>query len=178
MNKPNVFYVSILMLSILLIISCGKKEPPEPGRYYNKAHKFSIKMPNIWQFKENHLGAAVVAFSPQDGPDDKFFENVSISVERLGLDISSEEFAQDNLARMDMYLKDFVKLDSGTAIIDNRETHWSIYTHHNGPEPVKAITYSFAYKKRGYLITGAAAPDQFDKYKGAFNLITGSFKLE
>jgi hypothetical protein len=178
MNKINTSAISILMLSILMLASCGKKESPEPGRYYNKAHKFSFKVPNFWQFKENYLSAAVVAFSPQDGPDDKFFENVSISVEKLGLDMSSEDFARDNLARMDMHLKDFAKLDSGTTIIDGREARWLIYNHHTGPEPVKAITYSFAHNKRGYLITCAAAPEQFDKYKSAFNLIIKSFRLE
>lgn len=172
-KKLSVFVACAALIG-LAANGCGR--PKEPGRYYNGAEDFSLKLPEPWEIREGTMGAAVIVLSPQSGPSDDFTENVNVVVERLPKSMSAKEY-EVATRRMLSTLGDFAPIDEGACDIDGREAVWVVYSHRM-KHRMKVLMYVLTRGRKAYVITCTATPETFEEYEPVFREVARSFRFE
>jgi len=172
-----VCFVGLVLLVGMLAAGCGKKQK-EPGRYYNREWRFSIRYPSDWQLKENYRGTIVIGYGPSEGETDDFQENVNVTVlnlpRKMNLDQLFTKYVNDLKAAMpDLELK-----NSGKTSVNNIPTIYLFYSYNYGGRRWDVVVYLCFTHHKGYLITGTALTETFAKYKILFEKIIRSFRRE
>ena len=177
MLRVKKFFVFAACVVLIGLASSGCGREKEPGRYYNRAEDFSLKLPEEWETREGMMGTAVIALGSPAGPPDKFRENVNVVVERLPRSMSAKEYdaaAQGTLTMM----AGFASADRGTGNIDGREAVWGVYSHKMMKVRMKVLMYVVVRGRKAYVITCTTLPDAFDEHEPVFQKIVRSFRFE
>jgi len=174
-RKSTVLLVAMLIVLVAGVSACSSREP---GRYYNDDKDFSLKFPDGWEAKEGLIGTTVMGFSPMENASDSFRENVNVVVEELPQPMSLESYTSLNLGNMQKLLTDFQILDRGQTTINETDAKWFVYSQRTGSIRSKILQYFMVKDKRGYVVTGGAAPDTFSQYRPEFEKIAQTFRFE
>jgi len=159
---------------------CGKKTPPEPGRYYNKNYSFSIKFPKEWElYKSQELDDAVVEVtSPWENDSDMFSEFIAIYVDEVSLGTSLEEYFNELNQNSENELAHYQEEDSGTITIENTIAKWIIFSYTVAEGPLQSVSYLIVKDHRAYIIFCNTEPDKFEMYRSKFEKTAQSLKFE
>lgn len=168
-----------LALLVALGIWLGACSPSrEPGRFYDDDKGFSIKFPQDWETKKGVMGTVVMAFSPQEGTSDGFRENANVVVENLPQTFTLDQYTELSLSNMRKLLTDFQMQENGDTTIGGLSAKWYIYTHRAGSVTATVLQYFLVKGLRAYVISTAAEPGQFSKYKPTFEEIAQTFRTQ
>ncbi len=176
MSRTKAAALTILALLGVSLSACSPSQ--EPGRFYDEGKRFSIKFPQDWETKKGGMGTVVMAFSPQEGPADGFRENVNVVVEELPRAISLQEYTELSLVNMRKLLTDFQMQESGDTSIGPNSAKWYIYSHRSGSVKATVLQYFLVKDRRAYVISTAAEPGQFSRYKPRFEEIAQTFRVQ
>lgn len=154
--------------------------PANKGKetFTSREKGFTISLPGGWEQKKDVMGAVIVAISPLEGPKDIFRENVNVVVEDLATPMSSKDYFNNSVRVLKQLFKDFKLEKQGVAKINNRDFHWSMFTHRLGEVKAKVLQYMVVNGKRAYVITCSATPDAFKHYQARFEESAKSFRFE
>lgn len=145
--------------------------------YVNKDKGYSIVFPKNWEMKEKFMGLDVFALSPLEGDKDAFRENVNIITEDLSNPMSLDEYYSMGLVNLKTLLADFKEIDSGTIDVNGIPMKWIVYDHRMGEVRARVLQFIAVKDRRAFVITFSAMPDDFAKYRPAFEQIGKTFKF-
>ncbi len=165
----------IILALTLLLAGCSSKQP---DRYYNSKDDFSIKFPKGWENKEGFMRTDIISLSPKTNAKDQFRENVNVVVEQLPDGMNLSKYFDANLPKLSNVIQNFQEIDAGTAIINDNEAEWLIYTGNIGTSNLKSKQYYMVYNGKGYVITCTATPETYNNYKNIFDETVQSFQFE
>ncbi len=153
-----------------------EKPPEESDRYYSKNKSYSIILPDEWEKKEDY-GEGLSAYSPIEGPKDKFREYVMVDIEELSEDLSLDEYYSEILKVLNEQLPGFQQFENGQTTIDNTDAKWIILSLKLGEEQ-KGLSYMLIKGRKAYGISLWAEPDSFSRFRSTFENMAQSFRFE
>jgi hypothetical protein len=141
--------------------------------YTNNTHNYTVNYFKGWFLKED--GDQITIYAPIDGPQDKDFENINISV------APSNGKSLDELYRL--YTKDLPKaftdyraVAEGEWKIDGARAKWLECTNKKGAKIMTNYLCLIVKDQRMFLFLGLASAARFPQYKEQFTAIMQSFK--
>jgi hypothetical protein len=164
----------------LTLPGCSRNSAPEPGRYYDKAERFSIKFPEDWMIREGdgEEYASVEAVSPWESDYDEFSEFVTVDVEQLeeGMDLAGYF---ELTARLEMEdTPGYRETGRGDAVIDDIKAKWIAFDFESEGGTVSVLGYALVEDDSGYLISCVGQTTKFPRYESRFEYIVNSFRAE
>jgi hypothetical protein len=147
-------------------------------RFVSKDKGFQVTLPKGWEQKKNVMGAEIIALRPKGGKNDSFRENVNVVVENMNQKMAAKEYYKASQTVLAKVFNEFKIEKTGHTKIDNHDTYWCIFTHKMGGIRAKVLQYMTTENTRGFVVTGSALPDTFEKYKKDFENTAESLKIE
>lgn len=149
-------------------------------RYYDEASGYSIEIPTGWGKIEVTFGELkmVQFFDAGTGDGDQVPESIGATSEELPLDMSSAEYLDQGVSGLKEIEKDFKEIERSDFEMDGRTGKKLVYTYTLDGKKVKNSLYAVTKDLRGYVVVGAGAFDQYDKYADDFDSAAKSFKFE
>jgi len=175
MINKRILLITIILLNLVLLISCSRKEK---GRYYSDEYGFSIVFPKYWEIQQKEMGTAVIALSPEEGSKDDFRENVSITVEEVSGDITLDKYFVVSQQNLKSYSKDYKLLYKNNTWLSRKPAMILGFTYSMSGLKLKVLQYYCLYKNKAYVITCTALPHTFDRYEEIFLKIVRTFRFE
>jgi hypothetical protein len=145
--------------------------------YTNKDKGYSIVFPKNWEMKEKFMGLDVFALSPLEGDKDLFRENVNIITEDLTKPMSLDDYYSMGLVNLKTLLTDFKEVESGNIDVNGIPMKWIVYDHRMGEVKARVLQFIAVKDRRAYVVTFSAMPDDFAKYRPAFEQIAKTYKF-
>ena len=174
MQKPALSLI-ILILAIIGMNGCNKQEP---GRYYSKGEKFSIKFPSNWEIKEKFMDTSVIAIAPLEKEDTQFRRNVNIFVEELATPKDPEKHFNETKDYISSILNSFGAKHQTSSSVNNCKAYTLIYTHKVDKFGLQVFMCQLIGNNFAYTITCSDIQEQFAQHKQEFQNIVNSFKVE
>jgi hypothetical protein len=195
----NKFLPHVAALSILLLLGAGcagktpetQSETTEPKTtpseeaagdametsllpYTNADHGITLQYPKTWQ-KDDREGDApfVMFFSPQDGDDDLFRENLNLIVADLdGFEVSLKEYLDANIEQIETGIQGYNSLEIKLVSIAGTDAYRTTYT---GTMEDTFVTWTQWYllkDGKAYVLTYSGFENGYNKHlKAAENMI-------
>ena len=159
---------------------CSRKSAPEPGRYYDRDQRFSIKFPDDWMIREGdgEEYADVEGVSPWESDYDEFSEFVTVDVEELEGKTDLASYFQETL---DLQMEDtpgYLEKGRGDTTVDDVKAKWVAFDFESEGGMVSVLGYALVTDDNGYLISCVAQKDKIGLYKSRFDYIVNSFRVE
>jgi hypothetical protein len=159
---------------VAVLAGCGS----DPGEHEYSA-RFSLTFPAGWERRENYRDMPLVAVASTDDPAE-FPANVNVRLvgNPGGVDLDdfyAQHFDED-VARS--VHEGFELIDASDRRLGAHAAKRVVYTHRIPPDDLKSIAWLVLAGRRGYIITGNAAVEQFERYERVFDRIAGSFDAE
>jgi hypothetical protein len=172
-RKQFTLMIAVIFL-ICLLNACSSKDP---DRYYSKKDGFSIKLPMGWETKEEYRGFSVMSFCPQGNSAEQNRSTVSVYVVGMGDSEGLEELFDRGVAKIKPHLTNF-QSEKGYTSIDETDAKWLIFSGDGGTMNLKGKYYYMVHDKQGFVIAYLGIPDNYDRYKRAFEETALSFEFE
>ena len=93
------FILAILVVLFIALFSYGEDKKDYSGDTFS-GPDYSIEYPTGWEIKKGIMGADSVGFSPPEGLNDTFRENVNVSLEELPAGMSKERYLEASIEKM------------------------------------------------------------------------------
>ena len=177
MKRSGVVLVAGAVVASALAAGCSRA-PSEAGRYESRKFGFSIVLPDGWKTDPQAVGSAVTAFSPAEGPDDRYRENVGVDVQDVPEAIDLEKYFEAYMANLAPYLPPGEEPEIGEADLGGRPARRVAYHMLIGKVRTRNVVYVLVEGRRAYTITCVAAPEAFEAYEAEFRRIAESFRVE
>ncbi|MEW6525995.1 MAG: PsbP-related protein [Spirochaetota bacterium] len=175
MKRKYLIRISIIIISIMLLPGCTRKEK---GRFYSDEYNFSIVFPKYWEIQQQEMGAAVIALSPEEGSRDDFRENIAITVEEVTDDSTLEKYFELSQKNLKSYSKDYRLMYKNTTWLARKPAMILGFTYTMSGLKLKVLQYYCLNEGKAYVITCTALPHTFDRYEETFLKIVRSFRFE
>lgn len=187
--------ISVLLFLVGTILSCG--EDSEKARAKDTSDKttsinvpenwnsiqteeFSISHPKDWTAdKSGQMGTKVFIFAPQDGPDDKFSENINLMTEKLPTEsVDLDAYVAASESQINQYIEDSEILSSKRIVLNGKEFQNVSYTGSQNNTTLRFQQYYTLHKGHAYILTLTCRNDSYDQYKELGTQIMQTFKLD
>ncbi len=167
--------IIVMALISIVMVSCSRKEK---GRFYSDQYHFSIVFPRTWEIQQKEMGTVVIGLSPEEGLKDDFRENITITTEEVGDDVTLEKYFDISQENMKNYSKDYRLLYKSYTWLAKKQAIVAGFTYTMSGLKLKALQYYIIHNKRAYVITCTGLPHTFGRYEGRFLTIVRSFRFE
>jgi hypothetical protein len=168
-----------LLIFSLLLLTTGVSYSQELYTYTDSLNQFQIGIPFGWLFgkDKDHARLLLMSRRPKIDSEEKFVENFNVTIVRernINLDT-----AFSHLLKYNSMADSFLILEKGSTVIDGQDFRWVVSTHINKYATQKMYNYDFMiyYGGKAYLLTMGSTPDHFEKYRGLFEKIAKTFKV-
>ena len=165
----------VVMLALLL----GACDDDDEGNMTPETGEIAVNMifPTDWDRAENFTEqVALVGYSPLEGPNDPFQENVNIVTER------ADGFALDTYYEATLealtFLNDYRLLSSKDTVVNSYEAKKIIFTASSNAGQFQFMDFIFYQQDHGIVITCTARQDTFADYEAEFLQIVGTFEVQ
>jgi hypothetical protein len=162
------------LVVLTALAGCGS----DPGEHEYSAG-FTLTFPEGWQRREDYRDMPLVAIAPaEDGQAFPVNLNVRIVGNSEGLEIEEfyERHFDEELGRS--VQKDFKLIDVSDRRLSEYPAKRVVYTHRVEPDDLKSLAWVILAGRRGYIVTGNAAVDQFAEFEKVFDEIAATFEAE
>ena len=150
--------------------------------YSNYDNQFSIKAPNGWSIKENpNPDTQATFFAPKEGQDDKFIENVGLSINDLS---AKPEATLDEIVKawtdqsQSEFPDSFKEISRDKTTLGGIEAVKIIYQAKDQLSALKGMSTFLLKDNKAYILSYSAEEKSFDKFLEGVNQIISSFKFE
>lgn len=144
----------------------------------DKERGFAFNVPSTWDQQRNTMGASVIALSPKEGNKDTFRENVNVVVEDLTSPMNAKEYFTASQSLIKKAFTEFKLEKTGQSKIGAHDFYWSIFSHRIGTIKARVLQYVTVAGNKAFVVTASAQPDTFHKYKGEFESIINTFRID
>ncbi|MBU0504696.1 MAG: DcrB-related protein [bacterium] len=166
-----------VLIFILILFSTTAFASVELKPITHDKDSYSISLPTNWEYSFNHKGASFFARRVSEGARDSFRENLSVISETLPIQITAEQYYQNNLVTMKKMLKEF-SIDSFTKTkIGNRDMIKLVSSYLVGMNKVKAKALFAMRGMTGYVVTITSLETDFNNHEAEFDEILNTFML-
>ena len=157
---------------LTLLAGCGS----DPGEHEYSAH-FALTFPDGWERRENYRDMPLVAVaSTQDPAEFPANLNVRLVGNPGGVDLEDfyAEHFDEEVARA--VHEGFELIDVSDRQLGAHAAKRVVYAHRIPPDDLKSVAWLVIAGRQGYIITGNAAAQQFERYERVFDRIAASFE--
>jgi hypothetical protein len=166
--------VAVMLALLVAFAGCGG----DPGEHEYSA-RFALTFPDGWERRENYRDMPLVGLASLDDPQ-AFPANVNVRLVGNPDGSPLEEFYTEHfdaeVARA--VHQDFKLIDVSDRQVGAHPAKRVVYTHRIPPDDLKSVAWLVLAGRRGYIITGNATVEQFDRYERVFDRIAGSLDAE
>jgi hypothetical protein len=149
------------------------------SRYVNREYGFSLILPRIWQKQEGLPGTILVARSPLTGAEDKFQENITVSVgdltEEVPLDVIYELNKEEIMRVIPGVKEEILEADIYAGRIKGKSL---AFINRNGESAIRTLIALWVKEKRVYVLVCSAELKDYTKYADYFRKATRSFSIQ
>jgi len=178
-------YLGIGIL-LLFIAACESSAEDTNNKALEKGWKsyekdnFSISYPEKWRLDESgQQGTTLALFSPTDGIQDNFSENVNLLIQNLeGLNMDLKKYTALSVDQINTMFPGGEILENTTEKVGNKEYQKLKYKGTNGEFELMFEQFYFIKDNKAYILTLTCEADQFEKYKKDGEKIMKSFELK
>ncbi|HQG43608.1 MAG TPA: PsbP-related protein [Spirochaetota bacterium] len=167
--------IIVMALISIVMVSCSRKEK---GRFYSDQYHFSIVFPRTWEIQQKEMGTVVIGLSPEEGLKDDFRENITITTEYAGDDVTLEKYFEISQKNMKSYSTDYRLLYKNYTWLAKKKAMILGFTYSMSGLKLKALQYYIINNNRAYVITCTGLPHTFGRYEERFLTIVRSFRFE
>lgn len=167
-------YLTIIFLTFSLI-SATTTQWKE-----HKKDNYSIQFPDEWRLdKSGLMGAKFILFSPLDGENDNFSENVNLLIQDLtGKDIDLETFTDITEKQIKEFFKDGKLLESTRVKKSGHPAQKIIYYGKQQGMTLKWMQYFWVLNEKAYVLTFTSKKETYGQYIEEVEQIMDSFKVK
>lgn len=147
--------------------------------YYDREHKFILKLPRNWEIVEGEEGTNVAIFinAPSE-PGAKFRTNINVSVVELPKEIPLDDYYDVNKEEMLSVFPGSYDMLEGQVINGFVRGQWMAFSTKIENVPLRIASTVWIKYKRAYVITRISPLDKFSKYEKIFNKVVSSFRMK
>ncbi|HSG28428.1 MAG TPA: hypothetical protein VLA34_08100 [Candidatus Krumholzibacterium sp.] len=168
-----------LALFFILHGCTGGGEAP-PGAYTSAEFGFSIVFPEGWEVEEpggGELPVVAASLIPKGEPG-IMLAYVAVEIDDLDDAVTLEEYAGRIRSEQSRDAKYFSEHEYGEIRIDGRKARYLFIDVDWEDSTLRLLGYILVDKRKGYLITCGAIPDEFERYQAIFRQTARSFRIE
>jgi hypothetical protein len=180
--------IIVLLLSVTVAAAAAAAAPAGAGAkaapgafavYGNPAYGMTAEYPAGWKADEGAAGAVVVFYSPLEGSDDKFSENVNILVEDVSAHpgMTIRKYTETGIAQLASFFTDFRLVDNRRHTVDGRRARLIEYTCRQGEFQLHVLQAMTIADGKAYVLTFTAEEANYERYLPAARRIMESFKV-
>lgn len=170
----------LIVIVIFSLISAG--DLLKWSRYHNREYGFSLILPRFWEKQEGFAGTALIALSPQQGPADKFRENITVTARDLPAEAPEttlDAFFELNKAEILRAIPGIKSDISENEVYAGREKGKQLMFENRAQGvALKIISAAWVKAKRLYSLTCVSEISQFKRYAPVFKVILRSFRIK
>lgn len=166
---------SFLLFSSLLLVA----QPAVMKSYLARGGYFSISYPSSWELGTQQIaGIYFQAFSPKEGANDRFRENLNVVIEDLnGKQISEQEYVEATKKKLLLYVKEYHLIRAGEIMMGSYKAYEIIYSGKVDFYNLKFRAVITFFEKRAFVMTYSSDLISYDKFYPEANKIMSSIKL-
>lgn len=192
-----IIIAGVLITAVVVISNGGNKsgsttqskqaqQSQESGQsstnYSSFDNQLSIQTPSGWQLKENsNPQTQATFFSPKEGNEDKFIENVNLHVSDLSAkpDVTLEEtVAAWNKSSKNDYPDSYEVISEEQATLDGVDAIKIIAKARDNISTLKSMTVLVLKDGKSYILNYSAEEKSFDKYLPDVEKLLASVKFD
>jgi len=164
-----------LLFSSLLLIA----QPVAMKSFFSRGGYFSISYPDNWELSTLQIpGIYFQAFSPKEGPNDRFRENVNVVIEDLnGRQVSEQQYVDATKKKLMLNVKEFYLIKAGETMIGSYKAYEILYTGKLNLYNFKFKAVIVIYEKKAFVLTYSSDLISYDKFYPETNKIMNSIRL-
>lgn len=138
---------------------------------------FKISYPSTWRIDTSGtMNSKVFFFSPADGPDDKFSDNLNVMVQSLGgQPIDIQKYKEISEQQIKVMFSEGKLLESKVENSSGREEYRLSYEFSPGIFKLKVSAICFIKNDMAYLATFTSEISKFERYQEAAEKMLASF---
>lgn len=143
--------------------------------FYKK--DFKISYPSGWRVDTSGtMNSKVFFFSPLEGPEDKFSENVNVMVQNLaGQPIDIQKYKDISEQQIKVMFSDGKMEESKVVNSNGREEYHLAYEFSQGVYRLKVLAICFINNDNAYLATFTSEASKFERYRPTAEKMLGTF---
>ena len=128
---------------------------------------FKISYPSAWRVDTpGTMNSKVFFFSPADGPDDKFSDNLNVMIQSLGgQPIDIQKYKEISEQQIKVMFSDGKMEESKVVNANGREEYHLSYEFSQGIFRLKVLAICFIKNDNAYLATFTSEASKFDRYR-------------
>ncbi len=168
-------FFSFLLFSSLWLVA----QPVAMKSFFSRGGYFSISYPGNWELNTQLVpGIYFQAFSPKEGPNDRYRESVNVVIEDLnGKQVSEQQYIDATKKNLFFNVKDYHLIKAGETMMGSYKAYEIIYTGKLDLYNLKFRAVISFFEKRAFIITYSSDLISYDKFYPEANKIMSSIKL-
>lgn len=168
-------FLSLVFCMIVFSVS-GQSVFQEELKVFSK-NDFKISYPSGWRVDTSGtMNSKVFFFSPLEGPDDKFSENLNVMVQTLGgQPIDIQKYKEISEQQIKMMFSDGKMEESKVVNSNGREEYHLAYEFSQGVYRLKVLAICFINNDNAYLATFTSEASKFERYRPTAEKMLESF---
>lgn len=147
--------------------------------FQDAQYRFAVEVPDTWDIQEGYaeqnLDFVMIAMSPEEGPRDRFIENMNILVDSIGHPMSSKDYFNQNLRGVMQDLPNIELREQSQVTVNGVPMHKAVYTWSGDASRITTYQFIFVRADKGYVITFTTEPGSFQRFRPVFDDIVKSF---
>lgn len=147
-------------------------------RFASPAGKFSLELPQAWRLLKNIPGVLLAAAGPQEGPDDKFIENLTVDAVPNSPPRTIEDFWEIYLRSIPAAIDGFKLVGKGEIQVDGRPGRKLIYEQNLEGSPVEVLQVVFMRDDKVFILTYTDGVTTFDRRLADFERSATSIRFD
>jgi len=138
-----------------------------------------LNYPSTWSVQENISDLNAIFRSPLTDTNDKFHENVSLSVQDLSSQpMTLEQYTELSFSQFEMILTDYKLVSSEESTLGGYKAQKIVFTCTQGVFNVKYMFICAVNGNKAYLLTLTSLADSYDNYISTAEDIVKSFIIK
>lgn len=164
---------------ILLTVLCSFFVGEDQEMMMLDGSDYSISYPTSWQLDQSDRVTEFYLFSPLDGPDDHFNENMNLIAQNLvGVSVNLDQYTQISVNQIKKFFKDEILKVQKHKNKDGLEYYEVLYRGEHDGMKLKFLQYNFLKNGRAYVLTFTSEESQFEKFKPLVYKTFNSFTIK
>ena len=139
---------------------------------------FRLAAPEDWEARQDVGPIPLMLAAPQEGPEDPFRENVNVTSETVGEELSLDAYFDRSYAEAAGTIQGFTEVETSNVRIGEVPAKRLVYEYAYRGHPVRVLAYVLIADGQGYFISGTALAEEYDAYADDFEQIAESFRAQ
>jgi len=165
-----------LIFCMIVFSASGQPMGVDDFKAFSKSG-FEIFYPDGWRVDTSGtMNSKVFFFSPLEGPEDKFSENLNVMIQNLGgHQIDIQKYKEISEQQIKVMFSDGKLLESKVVDNNGREEYRLSYEFSQGIFKLKVSAICFIKNDMAYLATFTSEMSKFERYQEVANKMLVSF---